>query len=148
MRVESGNPRPLRRWGTMTGGRIKRRSSSRIAASRRPNRRRLRPNRRRRPRPKRRRQRGKGLFSSIGSGTVDRAFQNLEGIAPKLISHAVAELTTAGKDITDNAINQLIDIPKNRIKGSIKGVTSNIRNKYTRVKDDAQKALAKIKNIF
>ena len=144
MRLESGNPRPLRRWGTMTGGRIKR-SRKTIAASRRSNRR-LRPKRRRRS--KRQRQRGKGLFSSIGSGTVDRAFQNLEGIAPKLISHAVAELTTAGKDITDNAINQLIDIPKNRIKGSIKGVTSNIRNKYTRVKNDAQKALTKIKNIF
>ena len=42
MRVESGNPRPLRRWGTMTGGRIKKRSRKTILiAPRRSNRRRL-----------------------------------------------------------------------------------------------------------
>ena len=147
MRVESGNPRGRRQWGTIVGAGIKRRRRTRkklIIAPRRQRRQRF----NRRGRYSQRRQRGKGLFSSIGSGTVDRAFQNLEGIAPKLISHAIAELTTAGKDITDNAINQLIDIPKNRIKGSIKGITNNIQNKYTRVKNDAQKTFAKIKNIF
>ena len=85
MRIESGNPRARRRWGTMIGAGIKQRRRKTIAA---PRQRRRRSNRC----YPRRRQRGRGLFSGIGSKTVDRAFQNLEGIAPGLISRAAAEL--------------------------------------------------------
>ena len=60
---------------------------------------------------------------------------------------------------SSSAINQLIDIPKNRIKGAVKGGETDIRNKYTKVKSGAQesyrgitndvkKALRRVQNVF
>ena len=163
MRIRSGNPRTLRRWGTMTGAGLGQRRRRTNKKQRGPSTKRYSRRRHRRQEServfRRHRQSGRELFGSIGSKTVDRAFQNLDGIAPALISRAIAELTTAGKEITDNAINQLIDIPKNRIKGAIRGVETDIKNKYTKVKSGAQKTyrgitsdvkkvLKKVQNVF
>ena len=125
-RIETGNARRQKAWGQI-GGRLRKRQ----------------PRQRRRPPPKRypkqypkrrrRRQRGRGLFSSIGSGTVDRVARHVEGIAPGLIDIAATRFTRAGKELTDNAINQLIDIPKNRLKGAL----SDIKRKIVEVKNRA-----------
>ena len=48
---------------------------------------------------------------------MDRAIRQFDGLATALIDKAYARFTQAGKEITDNAINQLIDIPKSRFLG-------------------------------
>ena len=59
--------------------------------------------------------------------------RHVEGIAPGLIDIAATRFTRAGKELTDNAINQLIDIPKNRLKGAL----SDIERKIVEVKNRA-----------
>ena len=114
-RTETGNSRRQKAWGQV-GGRLRRR-----------------PPPKRYPKRRRYRQRGRGLFSSIGSGTVDRVARHVEGITPGLIDIAATRFTRAGKELTDNAINQLIDIPKNRLKGTL----SDIERKIVEVKNRA-----------
>ena len=113
--TETGNSRRQKAWGQV-GGRLRRR-----------------PPPKRYPKRRRYRQRGRGLFSSIGSGTVDRVARHVEGITPGLIDIAATRFTRAGKELTDNAINQLIDIPKNRLKGAL----SDIERKIVEVKNRA-----------
>ena len=114
-RTETGNSRRQKAWGQV-GGRLRRR-----------------PPPKRYPKRRRYRQRGRGLFSSIGSGTVNRVARHVEGITPCLINIAATRFTRAGKELTDNAINQLIDIPKNRLKGAL----SDIERKIVEVKNRA-----------
>ena len=112
-RTESGNPRLDRGWGRQWGVKIRQR--------RQPLHRRRKIVRCRSRRvTSRRRQRGRALISSIGNSTVDRAFQNMRGLAPEMIDRSADRLTRVGKELTDNAINQLIDIPKNRLKGVVR----------------------------
>ena len=118
-RIETGNARRLRAWGQVDG-RLRRQ-------------RRQPPPKRYRRKSRGRRQRGRGLFSSIGSGTVDRVARHVEAIAPGLIDIAATRFTMAGKELTDNAINQLIDIPINRSKGAL----SDIERKLVEVKNRA-----------
>ena len=130
--IETGNARRQKAWGQI-GGRLRkklqRQQRRRPPPKRYPKRRRPPPKRY----PKRRQQRGQGLFSSIGSGTVDRVARHVEGITPGLIDIAATRFTRAGKELTDNAINQLIDIPKNRLKGAL----SDIERKIVEVKNRA-----------
>ena len=60
---------------------------------------------------------------------------HVEGIAPGLIDIAATRFTRAGKELTDNAINQLIDIPKNRLKGAL----SDNERKIVEVKNRANR---------
>ena len=124
-RIETGNARRQKAWGQI-GGRLRKKLQ-------RQQRRRPPPKRYPKQYPKRRQQRGRGLFSSIGSGTVDRVARHVEGIAPGLIDIAATRFTRAGKELTNNAINQLIDIPKNRLKGAL----SDIERKIVEVKNRA-----------
>ena len=113
-RTETGNSRRPKAWGQIGISRGVRR-------------------RRRTPQKRKRRQRGRGLFSSIGSGTVDRVARHVEGLAPGLIDMTGTRVTRVGKELIDHALNQLIDIPKNRLKGAF----SDIERKIIEAKNKA-----------
>ena len=117
-RVETGNSRRQKAWGQI-GGRLRKK--------RRPPPKRY-PKQYRYPKryPKRRRQGGRGLFSSIGSGTVDRVARHVEGIAPGLIDITGTRVTKVGKELIDHTLNQLIDIAKNRLKGAFSDIERKI----------------------
>ena len=121
-RIETGNARRQKAWGQI-GGRLLRKKLQR----------RRRPPPKRYPKRRRRRQGGRGLFSSIGSGTVDRVARHVEGIAPGLIDITGTRVTKVGKELIDHTLNQLIDIPKNRLKGAF----SDIERKIVDVKNRA-----------
>ena len=100
-----------------------------------------RPQRRRYyPRRKYRTQRGSRLFSSVGSSTVDRAIRQLN--TPALIDRAAERFAAAGKDITNNAINSLIDIPKTRFLGAVSSVKQSITARKKKLLDDVKKKIA------
>ena len=73
------------------------------------------------------------LFSLAGPllglvAPIHQAFHHVQGIAPELIDIAATRFTQAGKELTNNAINQLIDIPKNRLKGVILDIEKKVRS--------------------
>ena len=130
-----GNARPIRIWGVQTGaGRT--RTIRQQRHPQKPWRQRLRGQRIRS-----RRQQGRGLFSSIGSSTVDRAIRQF---APALIDKAATRFTQAGKEITDNAINQLIDIPKNGFLGAVRDIKKAISTKNKNLIDRVKRQIMEV----
>ena len=54
----------------------------------------------------------------MGSRAVNQSFNRLGNLTPRLIAQIGQELRRSGKMLTDNEINQVIDIPVNRKKWS------------------------------
>ena len=126
----SGNPLARRRWGVQKGGLIVYR-----------------------PQRRRRQQRG-GSFASflglnnIGSRSIDRAFDRVDRLSPRLISQLGDELRRSGVVLTDNAINKLIDIPANRIKGVVnRNITQPIARTKASIRRQLQTGVNKAKAI-
>ena len=86
-------------------------------------------------------------LSNMGSRAVNESFDRLENVTPRLIAQIGQELRRSGKVLTDNAINQVIDIPVNRVKGVVRrNITmpiSNFRGRINRtITSGANKAKA------
>ena len=64
---------------------------------------------------------------------MDRVARHVEGLAPGLIDMTGTRVTKVGKELIDHALNQLIDIPKNRLKGAF----SDIERKIIEAKNKA-----------
>ena len=77
---------------------------------------------------------------------MNESFNRLGNLTPGLIAHIRHEFKRYGKMLTDSAINQVIDIPVNRVKWVVRmNITMPIKNFRGRIKRTVTSGVHKAK---